>query len=510
MFDGLFKREVKNTTFDSLDKRFDAKSFFEATVNLWKPSELITKIGGYHNFDILTKDEEIFSSIDKRIAALLDTKLVIDGGSHVEFFKEQLLPFESQLKQDFWWTIFNGWGVEQIIYRDNGEVSGFQREEFWRFDPLQDLIHAKVRYAQGDFNNFEDNVLPYGKFIVTTNNGTSYNPRGNPLAEKLIAPWFFRCTSDDLWIDFAKRFANGFLHASIEDIEQREVVKSALEKAGKSSIIVTDKNSNLTLHQPNRDSSLYLQMSQEAAKRIQKVVLGETQTSDMQERGGSSSASIHNEVRLEKTRADIKLVEAAINETILQIALVNNFIPDASYASDLPKASLIYDPYADLSTAQRDQILSATGVKFNKKYFVNNYGLKDDEFEIAEPQQSSSFFNEKKKRSFLTSQDVNEFLGPEKGSCCPVHKLDNANRKKSRAEDEVDEIISLLDRNASAPIDVEDLISAILTSENNDDLNDKLSALFDNKNNGFVDTMTEALYLSAARGAMLGNPKVIK
>lgn len=512
VFEGLFKREVRETTVDSITKRFDAKSFFEATVNLWRPSELITKIGGYHNFDILTKDEEIFASLDKRLAALLDTRLVIDDGLGKEFLTGQIIPHERQLKEDFFWTVFNGWGVEQIIYKEDrsGQVAGFQREEFWRFDPLKDLIHAKIRSASGDFRDFEDGILPYGKFVVTTNGGTSYNPRGNPLAEKLIAPWFFRCTSDDLWIDFAKRFANGFLHAAIEDIEQKDAVKAALENAGKSSIIVTDKNSSLTLAQPNRDSSLYLQMAQEATKRIQKVVLGETQTSDMQERGGSASASVHNEVRLEKTRADITLVEYALNETILQIALVNKIISNADERDKLPKARLIYDPYADMQTAQRDSILSTVGVKFTKKYFIENYGFKEDDFDIVSTQQNSFFKlqDKPKKRSFLSSHDVKSYL--DNGSCCPTHNLENVGRKETRINDEIDEIIGLLDRNASAPINEEDLISAIMTAENQQDLSNKLSALFDNRDSSFVDTMTEALYLSAARGAMVGNPEVIK
>lgn len=38
----------------------------------------------------------------------------------------------------------------------------------------------------------------------------------------------------------------------------------------------------------------------------------------------------------------------------------------------------------DLTLAQRDKILSETGVKFTKEYFIKNYGLEDDDFEIRE------------------------------------------------------------------------------------------------------------------------------
>lgn len=507
-FNGLFKKEVPKDKAFTLS-RYDANAFFQSSMRLWSTSDLIKQIGGYAGFDKLTKDAEIFAAIDKRIAALLDTRLQLKGKNEslVNWFEEQLLPHENQLKQDFWWTQFNGWGVEQIIYNENGsgEIVGFQREQFYNFMPLEDLIHAKV---VGPLNSeFDQNVLPYGKYVITTNNGTSYNPKGEPLAEKLVAPWFFMCTSDDLWLDFAKRFANGFLHAKIEDSEQQEYVRAQLEKAAKSSLMVTDKESELVLTQPNRDSSLYVQMSEMATRRIQKVLLGETQTSGMEVRGSSASAAIHNEVRLEKTRADIKLVEAAINEVILQIALVNGFIPDASYASDLPKASIIYDPQFNLELAQRDATLRNMGVKFSKDYYVKNYGFTPEDFEIEEIERQPSFFNQKK-RTFLTSKDIEEIL-PASKNCCPIH-MDNTSRKGTRISDEIDEIVELVDRNAQAPIDPEDLIATILSSDSGEEMNEKLLALFDNRNNQFTDTLTEAMYLSAARGALVGNPEVIK
>lgn len=507
-FSGLFKRDVdKNKKF--MLSRYDAIAFYNSVSALFLPSELMELIGGHKGYTKLTNDPEIFAALDKRIAALLDTKLQLKGKDErmVQWFEEQLLPHENQLKQDFWWTMFNGWGVEQIIYNEDGsgEVTGFQREEFWRFRPLQDLIHARV--LNPGSVKFDENVLPYGKFVVTTNNGTSYNPMGDPLAAKLIQPWLFMCTSDDLWLDFAKRFANGFLHAKIEDEEQQEEVRNALERAAKSSIMVTDKNSELVLSQPNRDSSLYVQMSEMATRRIQKVILGETQTSGMEVRGSSASATIHNEVRLEKTRADIKLVEAAIDETILQIALVNGFIPDASYASELPKAQIIYDPQFNLELASRDATLRGMGVKFSKEYYVKNYGFEPEEFEIEDPQPTSpGFFNQK--RTFLSSKDIDEIL-PASKNCCPIH-MDNTSRKGTRISKEIDEIVSLVDRNAQTPIDPDDLIAAITSSETEEELNAKLLALFDNRNNQFTDTLTEAMYLSAARGAMVGNPEVIK
>ena len=98
--------------------------------------------------------------------------------------------------------------------------------------------------------------------------------------ERLIMPWIFKCNGWDLWIDFAKRFANGFMHGKVEDAGQITEFRKVLEKAAKSSTVVTDKNTELSLIQASRDSSIYDMLDSKTVAKIQKVILGETLTSD--------------------------------------------------------------------------------------------------------------------------------------------------------------------------------------------------------------------------------------
>lgn len=516
VFDGLFKRKVPKTEVEALFNRMDVEQFFKTLNNIWSPSELIRKVGGYQKLDILYKDQDIYAAIDKRTAALLTSKLSIEGEdkSLVEFFEKQILPHERQLKLDFWWSIYNGYGVEQIIYDEDmsGKVKGFQREQFWRFEPQKDLIHVKCVVTSN--RELMNKILPYGKWVLTTSNGTSSNPYGDAMAERLITPWIFKCTGWDLWIDFAKRFANGFLHAAIEDEKKAREVRQALESAGKSSILVTDKNTAITLTQPNRDSSLYSLIDDKTVRAIQKVILGETQTSDMAERGSSGSAGVQNEVRQEKTWADIDLVEKALNETIRQIGDVNGFDPDS-----LPKAVLSWEPDFSLEQVTRDTGLYGMGVRFNKEYYKKTYGLDPEDYEIQEVIPSYGFkaFNKLKqlssrsKSTFLSPDEIKAFLGQDK-SCtnCATVTLDSVSRKVGRSRNENEDIVDLLVRNGEEPINVDDLISAIQTSSDSKDLEEKLNALFDQRNASQVDLLTEALYYAAAKGALLGNPEVIK
>lgn len=505
-FEDLFKKKVPQNDFNAVFQRMDFNQFFDSLRNLWAPSELIKKMGGYSNIHVLYKDHDIYSAIDKRTAALLTTEMQIQGPDEglVKFFEEQLRPHERQLKLDFWWTVYNGWGVEQIIYNEDrsGTVVGFQKEDFWRFEPLKDLIHARLHHS--DNPEWRNQVVPYGKFVVTTNNGTATNPFGDSMAERLILPYIFKCNDWDIWQDFAKRFANGFMHGKIEDMEQADKMRKSLEKAGKSAIFVTDKNTELNLIQPSRDSSIYSTIDDKTVRAIQKVVLGETQTSDMQDRGSSASAGVHNEVRQEKTWADIELVSGALNEVIRQIGLVNGFDERR-----LPKVTLSWDPDFSLDQANRDQTLYGMGVRFTEEYYKRTYGLKDDDFKI-DNSPSPSPWGFSKKSSFLSIEDMKKYIGlNENKHKCAVHLKASDARKSRRHEQETEEIVQLLARNSEPPLNPDDLIAAIMTSKDESDLEVKLSALFDQRNNGFVDDLTGGLYLAGGRGAMFGNPKVL-
>ena len=513
--DELWKKEVPKNETASIFNRLDVEQFFRTLSNLWYPSELIQKVGGYSKLELLYKDHDIYAAVDKRIAALLMSRMKIEGPdqSKVDFFEKQLRPHERQLKQDFWWTIFNGYGVEQIIYKEDasGDVSGFQREQFWRFEPQKDLIHVKLIDTTNQ--EYRNKIVPYGKWVLTTNNGTSYNPLGDAMAERLITPWIIKCTGWDLWIDFAKRFANGFMHGKISDMEKKDEFLRTLQKSGKSSIFVSDKDTELTVSSPSRDSSLYQALDDKTVRAIQKVILGETQTSDMAERGSSGSAGVQNEVRQEKTWADIDLVQKAMNEVVLQIGLVNGFAPET-----LPTVTLIWDPDFSIEQVTRDVGLFGIGVRFKKTYFEKNYPIDPEDFDLVDVDaiaaaQPSFGFNHKGKKTFLSPSDMKEFVGQATLSShkCKVHNFDAASaRKGAQGETEREDIVTVMSRNGAPPIDPKDLVSAILTSENRKDLEEKLNMLFDTRDNSFVDDLTSGLYYSAALGARMGNPEKLE
>lgn len=501
-----FKKEIKKSEISAMLEKVNIDTFFDNLAHYYRPSELVRQLGGRRRFNHLLKDDDIYSCVDKRLAALQDTKLKFEGGDQflVDFYSQQITPHEDQLKTDFWFTIYNGTGVEQIIYDPTGakNIVGFEREQFWRFKVQPNLIEAKVEATSN--SDLLGKILPWGKWVVTTYGATKENVFGEPLAEKLIQPWIFKCTGWDLWLDFAKRFSNGFLYAKVEDSDMIEEFREKLEIAGKSSILVTSKVDDVQMIQASRDSSIYSLIDDKTVAKIQRLILGETLSSSMLDRGSSGAAQVHNEVRLEKTRADIKFVEAAINQIVEQTAAVFGF------SGELPKAKLIYDPGLNADLASRDATLNSIGVKFTKKYFETNYGLMDDDFTVDHSSGGGFPFSQKK-RTFLSPEDVKGFLGPI-DKTCSHGKLNLASdasvaRKANRSYNEKEEIVQLLNRIDSPPLDMSELIAAINISKNSKELDENLSKLFDQKNNDFSEVLSMALYNAASRGAMLGNPK---
>ena len=112
-------------------------------------------------------------------------------------------------------------------------------------------------------------------------------------------------------------------------------------------------------------------------------------------------------VRQDIIDSDKKLVESVINQLIRWIYEIN-------FSSEEVPVFEMYAPEdVDLTLAQRDKILSDTGVKFTKEYFIKTYGLEDEDFEIREdliPLNQPQFKEFKEDASGVPGQDQIEDL----------------------------------------------------------------------------------------------------
>ena len=98
----------------------------------------------------------------------------------------------------------------------------------------------------------------------------------------------------------------------------------------------------------------------------------------------------------------------------LFVVLIHSDTGDINFSNENVPIFEMYAPEeVDLTLAQRDKILSETGIKFTKEYFIKAYGLEEDDFEIREdvPSVQNSQFKEfKESQSSAPGQDQIENL----------------------------------------------------------------------------------------------------
>lgn len=135
----------------------------------------------------------------------------------------------------------------------------------------------------------------------------------------------------------------------------------------------------------------------------------------------------------------------------------------------------MYEPEdVDLTLAQRDKILSETGVKFTKEYFIKAYGLEEEDFDIREdiiPATNSQF-----------SEFKEDASGPGQEQIEDLYKFISDNKLSEQAQKMISPLIALID-------DCEDFneIYELLTDKN---LHSKQ----------FEQTLQKALFLCELQG----------
>ena len=145
-------------------------------------------------------------------------------------------------------------------------------------------------------------------------------------------------------------------------------------------IAVIPDDSSVEIQEANKSSSaaIYEQLIDKMNAEISKAILGQTLTTEIGGNGSYAAANTHMGIRQDIIDSDKKLVENTINKLIQWIYEIN--FPNA----ETPIFELYQEEDVDLSLAQRDKILSDSGVKFSKEYFIKTYGFDEEDIEIRE------------------------------------------------------------------------------------------------------------------------------
>ena len=335
---------------------------------------------------VLMTDDEISQAMETRLDAVLNApwRFVEDHGEQTRFLKELFTKWHFEIVSGAWEACPYGYSVLEANYKID-ENNRFTLAEImvkpleW-FEPKNngELIFRKPQ-SSAEVNVFKTYPL---KFFLTRRKPSYKQPYGEALLTKLYWIWYFKTSSTKFWVKFLERFGSPLLIGKVggQNRKQQDIdaMTSALLNAHAQSILSIPAEDEVTTVGTNfsgAGASAFEAFDKVMVRRVQKVVLGQTMTSENDGGGSKALGVVHNEVRMDKRNSDLRMISPTVQELIDALCILNGF----------DKHTIILGGEQDLNVkvVERDLKLKDLGVQFNDKYIIETYGIKPEHFKVG-------------------------------------------------------------------------------------------------------------------------------
>ena len=416
----LDNKNVKSKITDEIATRKRALNFYSLANILPDPDIVLRKQGkDISIYKELLCDPHVFACVQSRKAGVLSLEWAINRGS------EEKNEVAEEIEK-----ILNEIDIHKLISDIlNATQFGFQPLEImWKRDKSGHVMPARVVAKPSEWFCFDDDnnlkfrtkenyygiELPDKKFLLVQNNPTYNNPYGERTLSRVFWNVTFKKGGMKFWVVFTEKYGMPHLigkHPRGASKAETDSLADMLEEMVQDAIAVIPDDSSVEIQEASKSSSaeIYEKLIDKMNSEISKAILGQTLTTEIGSSGSYAAANTHMQVRQDIIDSDKKLVETAINQLITWICEFN--YPNI----DVPVFELYAPEDVDLTLAQRDKILSETGVKFTKDYFIKAYGLEDEDFDIREdiiPPQNPSFkeFKEQEETAPLGQEQLEDLF----------------------------------------------------------------------------------------------------
>jgi len=307
-----------------------------------------------------------------------------------------------QQRKDEIQVLFNSYKIDSVISQIlNARLFGFQPLEitwhtengrWWpsaiREKPIewftfnnQGNLCLKPQYrADGGTGMLE---LPPLAFITAQHEATYANPWGESILSRVFWSVAFKKGGVKFWATFMEKYGMPWVTGKLprgSQIESQNELLTKLDAMVQDAVAVIPDDSSIEIHQTGSSTGsgdLHPNFINFFIAQINKVILSQTLTGTSGNGSGSYAlGKVHSEVREDVVSVGKRLVEEVFN-TLLQWIYKFNYGTDAQL-----KFRLFEEEDVDKTLAERDEVLTRTGVKFRKSYYVKNYGLDEADFEI--------------------------------------------------------------------------------------------------------------------------------
>lgn len=352
------------------------------------PDEVLAKAGITRaRLRALTGDDEITAAMDTRREALLAVpwRLEVDGISDdenypepVQWLWEQLETRCEQVLRSCIEALPYGYSVQEAVYvaGPDGRITWGEITEKpfeWFIPKLDGTVLYRSR------NNPQGEPTDPRKFFLTVRNQTYRNPYGEALFSRLWWPWFFRQQGWRFWVRWLERFGTPLLVGKAAGDAQ--VMANRLAAIANSAVVAVGAQDVVEIAENHGGAGHFEGFERAICGRIQKVILGQTLTSDA---GGSSGKSgsyalgqVHNDVRQDRRDADVRLVVKTVQRMVSVLWELNGF------PGETPRFVMADDTGLELDRADRDAKLVQAGVvKFTPDYLLRVYDFEPEDLDI--------------------------------------------------------------------------------------------------------------------------------
>jgi phage gp29-like protein len=415
----LKQKNLKRKITDEIATRKRALNFYTLANILPDPDIVLKKQGkDITIYKELLCDSHVFACIQSRKSGVLSLEWDINRGLDKDENAEEIEKLLKKLD------------IHKLISDILDATSfGFQPLEImWKRDKSGHVLPERVVAKPPEWFCFDDDnnlkfrtkenyygeIVPDKKFLLAQNNPTYNNPYGDRTLSRVFWNVTFKKGGMKFWVIFTEKYGMPHLigkHPRGATKAETDSLADMLEEMVQDAIAVIPDDSSVEIQEANKTSSaeIYDKLIDKMNAEISKAILGQTLTTEIGSSGSYAAANTHMQVRQDIIDADKKLVEGVINQLITWIYEIN------FSNAEIPIFELYAPEDVDLTLAQRDKILSDTGVKFTKEYFIKAYGLEEEDFDIREdiiPPQNPSFkeFKEQEETAPLGQEQLEDLF----------------------------------------------------------------------------------------------------
>lgn len=231
--------------------------------------------------------------------------------------------------------------------------------------------------------------VPEGKFILARHFPTYQNPYGLRLLSRCFWPVCFKKGGLTFYTRFLEKYGIPWAVTYAPSKATREEMNRMvidLARMVQDASVVLPYGSKLELATANPGTGdqheTYLKRMDAA---ISKVLMGNTLTSEIGDKGSYAAAETHKGVADDFADSDADLVVTALNELAWIYTRLNA-------GPEILSPQFCFEEPEDLGQqADLDAKLYALGVRFNQKYFVNKFSLSEDEFTVSDNQPAAGY-----------------------------------------------------------------------------------------------------------------------